>query len=179
MAYKIPVLYTHRYESPIGKLYLAVDRKGAVARLGYTDDPSLAGRYHIEPNPYACGELAFQLDEYFRGTRKRFTVELLLEGTEFQLSVLNRLLKIPYGEVVTYGEVAQKIGRRSAARAVGNAVAQNPLPILIPCHRVVPASGKIGNYALRSLSDGSGSRTKAFLLQLEKEAVQRDSGRTA
>ncbi len=179
MAYKRPVLYTHRYESPIGKLYLAVDRKGAVVRLGYADEPGLAERYHIEANPYACGELAFQLDEYFRGMRKRFTVELLLEGTEFQLSVLNRLLKIPYGEVVTYGEIAQKVGRRSAARAVGNAVALNPLPILVPCHRVLPASGKIGNYALRSLPDGSGSRAKAFLLKLEKEASEKDSGRTA
>ncbi len=179
MPYKRPILYVHRYESPIGGLYLAVDRRGAAVRVGYTDDPSLRERYHIEANPYACGELAFQLDEYFRGSRKRFTVDLMLEGTDFQLSVWNRLLKIPYGSVMTYGDVAQKVGRRNAARAVGNAVAQNHLPILVPCHRVLPASGGIGHYALRSLSDESGARTKTYLLDLEKKTVEKESDRTA
>ncbi|WP_455381188.1 methylated-DNA--[protein]-cysteine S-methyltransferase [Salinispira pacifica] len=179
MAYRLPVLYTHRYDSPVGNLFLAVDRKGAVLRLGYTDDASLAERYHVEANAYACGELAYQLDEYFRGERKRFTVDLVLEGTEFQLSVWHRLLKIPYGSVMTYGEVAQKVGRKNAARAVGNAVATNQLPILVPCHRVLPASGGVGQYALRSFGDGTGSRTKSFLLELERKTVEADSDRTA
>ena len=177
MAHKQPILYIHRYSSPVGALFLAVDRKGAAVRVGYTDDPALSERFQIDVNPYACGELAFQLDEYFRGERKRFTIELVLEGTEFQLSVWNRLLKIPYGSVMTYGEVAQKVGRRNAARAVGNAVANNQLAIVVPCHRVLPASGGIGQYALRSLEDGAG--TKNFLLQLEKRTIERESGRTA
>jgi methylated-DNA-[protein]-cysteine S-methyltransferase len=175
MAYKRPILYTHRYESPIGNLFLAVDRKGAAVRVGYTEELWLAEQYDVERNAYACGELAYELDEYFRGKRRRFGVELVLEGTDFQVSVWERLLKIPFGEVVTYGDVAQKIGRRNAARAVGNAVAQNNLPILVPCHRVVPASGKIGKYALRSLTDGSGTKTKQILLSLEEQVLKGES----
>lgn len=174
MGPKRPLLYTHRYDSPIGGLHLAVDRKGAAVHIGFTDNPALSARYEIEPNAYACGELAFQLEEYFRGERRRFTIDAILDGTDFQLAVWNRLLKIPYGAVVTYGEIAQKIGRRTAARAVGNAVGQNPLPILIPCHRVVPASGDAGRYSLRAPGDASGAQTKEYLLDLERTNIEEE-----
>ncbi|MFW6223996.1 MAG: methylated-DNA--[protein]-cysteine S-methyltransferase, partial [Spirochaetota bacterium] len=94
------------------------------------------------------------------------SLDLEFEGTEFQRLVWQRLRKINYGDVVTYGEIARKIGKKDAARAVGNAVASNPIPIVVPCHRVVPASGNIGNYALRSLN-GGGAEAKRSLLALE------------
>lgn len=136
-------------------------------RIGFTDHLALGEEFFPQDNKYACGELELQLDEYFAGDRDRFTLEVQLSGTEFQRSVWARLLKIPYGSVMTYGEIAQKIGRKDAARAVGNAVAQNPIPILVPCHRVVPANGSVGSYALRTFADGSGSSSKRRLLELE------------
>ena len=159
-------LYTHRYQSPIGELFLAVDRKGRVIRLGYQDQRPFLPAYSFESNKYACGEVEYQLDEYFAGRLERFTVEFALEGTEFQRMVWSRLTKIAYGSTASYSEIAQKIGRRDAARAVGNAVAANPVVLVIPCHRVLPASGAIGKYAVSSLN-GQGSVAKEWLLHLE------------
>ncbi len=159
-------LYTHRYHSPIGELFLAVDRHGRVYRVGYADQrPHLSG-HSFEENKHACGEIEYQLEEYFAGRLERFTVDIAFSGTEFQRMVWSRLLKIPYGSTVTYGEIAQKVGKKLAARAVGNAVAANPLPIIVPCHRVVTASGRLGNYAIRELN-GRGTAAKEWLLHLE------------
>ncbi len=160
-------IYTHTYQSPIGELHLAVDRRGAVMQVAFIPG-EWDERYEPEENKYACGELELQLDEYFRGERQRFTLTLRYEGTSFQESVWSRLLKIPYGQTVTYGRVAQKIGRREAARAVGNAVASNPICLLIPCHRVLPAHGGIGSYGVRSHGVELGARHKAYLLELER-----------
>ena len=162
-----PRLYTHRYHSPIGELYLAVDRNGRVVHIDFQDRTLSLEGFLVEPNKYACGELEYQLDDYFAGRLHRFTVDFVFSGgTDFQRMVWSRLLKIPYGSTVTYGEIAQKVGRRYAARAVGNAVAANPIPIVVPCHRVLPASGSLGNYAVRSL-DGRGRSVKQWLLTLE------------
>jgi methylated-DNA-[protein]-cysteine S-methyltransferase len=169
---KPKTIYTHTYASPIGPLYLAVDRWGCVIRVGFTPETDFGPELNSAENKYACGELELQLDEYFAGDRDRFSLELLLDGTDFQRSVWTRLQKIPYGSVTTYGEIAQKIGRKDAARAVGNAVAHNPLPILVPCHRVVPADGSLGSYAARSLTDGSGINAKRALLNLEGAALE-------
>jgi len=174
MTFKRPVLYIHWYDSPVGSLFLAVDRKGGAVRVGSAMDQSLEKRYDIQPNAYACGELAFQLDAYFRGELTKFTIETVLEGTEFQLSVWNRILKIPYGTVMGYSEIAQKVGRKNAARSVGNAVAQNRLAILVPCHRVVGARGSIGQYSIRSPQDELGTKAKAYLLSLEEHAAERE-----
>lgn len=159
------VLYVHAYQSPIGRLHIAVDRIGRLHRLSFREFGDELAGFALEDNKYACGEVEYQLDEYFEGKRHRFTVEVMLSGTAFQLSVWNRLMKVQYGDTITYGALARKIGRREAARAVGNAVASNPTPIVIPCHRVVPASGGIGSYALRTTS-GGGSM-KEHLLDLE------------
>jgi methylated-DNA-[protein]-cysteine S-methyltransferase len=159
-------VYTHTYASPIGPLYIAVKRDGTVIRIGFAPQQDWGDGYVAEQNKYACGEVEYQLDEYFAGRLKRFTLDLEFEGTEFQRLVWQRLRKINYGDVITYGEIARKIGKKDAARAVGNAVASNPIPIVVPCHRVIPASGDIGNYALRSLN-GSGAETKRSLLELE------------
>ncbi len=159
-------VYTHTYDSPIGPLYLAVDRRGAVMNVSFVP-PRFSEQYILEENKYACGELELELDEYFAGTRETFTPALRFEGTAFQEAVWKRLTRIPYGQTWTYGTVAQKIGRRDAARAVGNAVARNPICLLIPCHRVVPANGGLGSYGVRSLGSETGAEDKRWLLSHE------------
>lgn len=106
-----------------------------------------------------------ELDEYFAGKRKKFELPLRIYGTEFQKRVWNTLLQIPYGGTLTYGEVAQIIGSPKACRAVGMANNQNPLMILVPCHRVVGAGGSLVGY-------GGGLDIKEKLLRLEREHTE-------
>jgi methylated-DNA-[protein]-cysteine S-methyltransferase len=101
-----------------------------------------------------------ELKEYFNGERKKFTVPLDADGTEFQNKVWNELLKIPYGKLKTYKEVAIKIGNEKAVRAVGRANSTNHAPIIIPCHRVIASDGKLGGYS-------GGVSLKEKLLELE------------
>ncbi|TVR87036.1 MAG: methylated-DNA--[protein]-cysteine S-methyltransferase [Spirochaetaceae bacterium] len=181
---KEELLYTHTYPSPIGPLHLAVNKIGRVIRIGFTPLPetfttNLRVPYRVVENKYACGELEYQLDAYFRGELQEFTVLPELSGTPFQHSVWARLQKISYGETVSYGEIAQKIGRRQAARAVGNAVANNPVPIVVPCHRVLHRSGGIGNYAVRTLPQSDGSAMKRQLLEIEGSNVVLRSARAS
>ena len=103
-----------------------------------------------------------QLLEYFAGKRKTFTLKLKPKGTNFQKSVWQELCKIPYGETISYKELATRIGIPKACRAVGMANNKNPLPIIIPCHRVVATNGKLTGYA-------GGLEIKRFLLELEKQ----------
>jgi len=158
------------YLSPAGPLYLAVDRAGSVHRVTYHDFRNELSPGTWENNKYACGEIEYQLDEYFNGAREQFSLRVALQGTGFQQSVWTTLQRIAYGHTVTYGELARKIGRRGAARAVGNAVGSNPVAVVIPCHRVVRASGERGNYARRILPAEEGRRIKTHLLNLERRA---------
>jgi methylated-DNA-[protein]-cysteine S-methyltransferase len=167
-------IYTHSFSSPVGLLHAAVDRRGRVVHLGFRPLAAASVDSELEENKYACGELEYQLEEYFAGTRQEFSVDLKLEGTGFQKAVWSRLLKIRYGETASYGHVAQKIGRRDAARAVGNAVAANRIVIIVPCHRIVPASGGIGTYARRALEPEDGRRVKELLLELESRQTLLD-----
>ena len=164
---KAAVVYTHTYSSPVGPLYLALDRWGRVLGISFVSRPDLGGGVKYEENRWACGELAWQLNEYFAGRLEQFSVDVALTGTPFQVEVWKRLRKIPYGEVMSYGVVAQKIGRQRAAQAVGNAVAANPVPLIVPCHRVVRTDGDIGEYAARSLGSYRGRQVKAELLRIE------------
>ena len=107
---------------------------------------------------------AKQLEEYFAGQRKTFDVPLNPKGTEFMKKVWTALCEIPYGEVYSYKQIAEKIGNPKVSRAVGMANHNNPIPIIIPCHRVVGSSGKLVGYAL-------GLEMKNFLLELEKKNV--------
>lgn len=116
------------------------------------------------PAPRAVGEAARQLGEYFAGRRQSFDVTLgPVESTDFQRDVWEALVRIPYGEVRTYAEVAESVERPRASRAVGNANHANPWPVFVPCHRVVAAAG-LGGY-------GGGDTVKRFLLDLEGATI--------
>lgn len=148
--------------TPIGDLLLAGER-GSLKMIGF---PQGSMRRDPEPNwiyneqPFAA--VRQQLTEYFAGERKKFDLPLALQGTEFQLLVLKELSRIPYGETVSYGEIAKRIGRPKAVRAVGAANGRNPIPIIIPCHRVIGSSGDLTGF-------GGGLDTKTELLRLEAE----------
>jgi methylated-DNA-[protein]-cysteine S-methyltransferase len=116
-------------------------------------------------------EAVAQLDEYFRGRRKEFTLELQLSGTEFQKQVWRELLKIPYGRTVSYGVLAAALGKPGSARAVGGANHRNPVSIVIPCHRVIGADGQLVGY-------GGGLWRKKWLLAHEKKPSQKLERRT-
>jgi methylated-DNA-[protein]-cysteine S-methyltransferase len=103
-----------------------------------------------------------QLTEYFAGKRRKFAIATSLEGTEFQKSVWATLTEIPFGDVMSYGDVGHRTGRATAGRAVGGAVGANPIPIIIPCHRVLASDGRITGY-----SGGEGIPTKVWLLDHE------------
>ena len=124
-------------------------------------DPESDWIYNEKPLASACQ----QLGEYFSGKRKSFDLPLQFDGTEFQVSVLKALQDIPYGETVSYGEIARRIGKPKAVRAVGAANGRNPLPIVLPCHRVIGSSGDLTGF-------GGGLDTKEALLRLEAEHTQ-------
>ena len=152
-----PPLARRVLNSPLGPLTLVVSRRGARAIL-----------FGDLPVPGACdaeaptAALARQLEQYFRRERTQFDYPLDGAGTEFQRRVWSALCAIPYGSTASYGAVARAIGRPAAARAVGAANRRNPLPILVPCHRVLGADGSLTGYAGRSRLD-----LKAALLELE------------
>ena len=147
------------YDSPIGPLTLRAGERGLTAL-------EFPGR-ESPPDGDAAGltDVVRQLEEYFAGERARFDVDLDLRGTEFQRAVWERLLAIPYGETTTYGELARELGRPDRARAVGAAVGRTPVPIIVPCHRVVGADGSLTGY-------GGGIERKAALLDLERRRTQ-------
>lgn len=116
----------------------------------------------IEQKNSLIEELEKEINEYFLGKRKEFTLSLILSGTDFQKEVWQELLKIPYGEKITYLEEAISMNRKKSVRAVANANGKNKLSILIPCHRVVGSNGKLGGY-------GGGIDKKKYLLDLENE----------
>ncbi|MCA9771033.1 MAG: methylated-DNA--[protein]-cysteine S-methyltransferase [Myxococcales bacterium] len=151
------------YDSPIGRLALAADARG-LRRLHFgpsdrSGDPAEGRREAAR----ILDEARRQLDAYFAGALRRFTVPLAPTGTPFQQEVWRALTAIPYGETITYGEQARRVGRPSAARAVGAANGRNPISIVIPCHRVVGANGSLTGFAW-------GLERKAWLLGLESGA---------
>ena len=158
-------MYYCHIDTPIGELLLAGE-EGALSMIGF---PKGSMRRDPEPdwiyNEKPLAEARRQLQEYFAGERKAFDLPLQLSGTEFQVSVLEALQKIPYGETVSYGEIAKRIGRPKAMRAVGAANGRNPIPIVVPCHRVIGSSGDMTGF-------GGGIDTKEALLRLEAENTQ-------
>jgi len=155
-------MYYCYLNSPIGDLLLAGDDDG-LSLIGF---PQGKMRHDPEPdwifneNPFTAARE--QLEEYFAGERKNFDLPLHLSGTEFQVQVLRELQRIPYGETTSYGDIAERIGRPKAMRAVGAANGRNPIPIIVPCHRVIGSSGDLTGF-------GGGLDTKEALLRLEAE----------
>jgi methylated-DNA-[protein]-cysteine S-methyltransferase len=150
-------------ESPIGKLKLVASDVGLVAILWDKDSPRrvrLSELVANERHPVLV-QTERQLDEYFAGRRKTFTVALDMRGTRFQKDVWEALLAIPFGETRNYGQLAQQLGNPRATRAVGAANGRNPVSIIVPCHRVIGSSGKLTGFA-------GGLEAKARLLSLEK-----------
>jgi len=158
-------MYYCYLNTPIGELLLAGE-DGALAMIGFPKgsmrrDPEADWIYNEKP----LANARQQLKEYFAGARKEFDLPLRIKGTEFQVSVLNALQEIPYGRTASYGEIAKRIGRPKAVRAVGAANGRNPIPIVVPCHRVIGSSGDLTGF-------GGGLDTKAALLRLEAENTQ-------
>ncbi len=153
--------------SPLGRLYVSATEKG-LCRLAL-DGPEkifvqgLQDHYGIAPihaREY-FDETEKELTLYFHGELKKFNLPIdWSDISPFQKQVLGKLLKIPYGETTSYGEIARRMGNPLASRAVGTAIARNPIPIIIPCHRVIPADGSLGGYLW-------GPEIKKKLLQLE------------
>lgn len=150
------------YDSPLGKLVLVSDGRGLRLCAEAWRHPEFTGAGAHGDAVTIQAER--QLREYFAGERRAFTVELVFgEVSEFRARVYRRMVEIPYGERATYGEIAARIGTRGI-QAVGSACGANELLIFVPCHRVVPASGGIGQFRL-------GEKTKRFLLELEKPDI--------
>ena len=148
--------------SPVGPLLLAADHTGL--RLIEFDDPRHPIRrdsdWQRADDDAVLRETCAQLDDYFTGPRRTFDLPLAPRGTAFQLDVWQELRAIPYGETISYAQLATRIGKPSAMRAVGAANGRNPLPIVVPCHRVIGTDGALTGF-------GGGLPTKQFLLKLE------------
>lgn len=146
--------------SPVGRLRLAGDEQGlrSVSFQNRFSPADLAEDWQRTEEPFR--EAITQLEAYFAGELHRFDLVLAPEGTPFQREVWSALTTIPYGETVSYGDLARRLGRSNASRAVGAANGRNPIPIIIPCHRVVGADGSLTGF-------GGGLPIKRRLLELE------------
>ena len=157
-----PLYYTRIDESPVGPLLLAGNRDGLhVLAFGIGSRPR-----EIEPSwvPDTKGELKAvrkELDEYFAGRLKKFSTPLAFEGTPFQNQVWKQLTRIPYGETISYLDLARRIDNPKAVRAVGMANGANPIAIIVPCHRVIGSNGSLTGF-------GGGLPNKRALLELER-----------
>lgn len=129
--------------SPIGTVVVRAGSRGIVGIDLCDDEPTDATG---EGSEYA-EQAARELREYFAGERRSFDVQLDMKGSDFSLAVWGALREIPFGQTVSYGDIARKIGRPSASRAVGAANGRNPIPIIVPCHRVIGADGALTGYA--------------------------------
>ncbi len=158
------------YDSKLGKILIAEDGNG-VSKVSILTDPVLSDMtseyihqdttYQLMETPL-LKEASMQLNEYFEGKRTEFSIKLNPKGTEFQKKVWEALTTIPYGETRSYIQIAKQIGNEKASRAVGSANHNNPIPYIIPCHRVIGANGKLVGYAY-------GLSMKEKLLKMEQE----------
>ncbi len=178
-------------ETPLGAMLAIVDAAGALVRLDFADDTRMqrptgpAGEPGVEPGIEQAVELgngvagkairddgavapvARQLEEYFAGERRRFTLPLAPHGNAFLHEAWARLSEVPYGSIISYGELAKRLSKPTSARAIGRANAVNPISIIVPCHRVIGADGRLTGY-------GGGLERKAALLRLEGVLAQED-----
>ena len=167
------VYYGYAPRTRVGPLFVAVNDRGLVALdFGLSEQAFVARVSHRTKATLiraddATAEAMKQVEEYLEGRRTKFDLPLDMSAmSEFQRRVLTIALKIPRGKYLTYGDVAKAIGKPQASRAVGQALGHNPVPIVIPCHRVLGSDGSLHGY-----SGGGGIQTKAWLLQLEGASV--------
>ena len=159
--------------SPLGTIWLAATSRGlsridfGVDELAFCCDLERDGSAFPRFMPEALKDAAAQLTEYFEGRRRSFDLPIDLAGmSPFRRAVLDAVRSVPYGEVRSYAGVARDIGKPAAARAVGSAVATNPVSLIIPCHRIIRSDGRPGEYAHRAFGS-RGARFKLILLELE------------
>jgi methylated-DNA-[protein]-cysteine S-methyltransferase len=166
------ILYWHEIDSPVGRLLLAGDGESLIQVCFQSGPRPLAphGRWRADPAPFRAA--VAQLEEYFAGKRRSFELPLAPRGTEFQRRVWRALIEIPYARTESYGELARRIGKPSASRAVGLANGANPLPIIVPCHRVIGADGSLTGF-------GGGLPIKRKLLALEAASTDEAGPQTA
>jgi methylated-DNA-[protein]-cysteine S-methyltransferase len=150
------------FDSPLGQILLVSD--GSLLTGAYFSgqkyEPVPAPGWRPEPDLGIFQDASLQLQEYFAGRRRQFGIPIHLQGTPFQMKVWNALLEIPLGSTVSYGELAGRIKRKNAVRAVGAAVGRNPVSVIVPCHRVIGSGGSLTGYA-------GGLERKRALLDLE------------
>jgi len=151
---KLPVVYDI-FDSPLGKLYLTFSGD-SLSGISFTKPSDISFKKGSAPKNFIK-----ELDLYFKGSNSKFAQKVkFLSGTEFEMKVWRALNGIPYGETKTYKWIAEKIGKPAAVRAVGQALSKNPVPIVIPCHRVIESDGSLGGYS-------SGVNIKKRLLEME------------
>jgi len=156
--------------SPVGPLLIGVSQSALVILEFDRGLPELVNGLDVEWKESESRTRAVrrQLEEYFAGRRREFDLELDLRGTEFRQRCWEQLLRIPYGETRSYGEIARAVGNPNGSRAVGQANHYNPIAIIVPCHRVLAGGCKLGGY-------GGGLPVKAFLLKLEGAAFRHEA----
>lgn len=153
-------LYKTIYESPIGRIKIEAEGD-SITKVHFISNSE------VKENPNKITlECKKQLEEYFEGKRKEFNLKYKLEGTEFQCSVWKELAKIPYGNLTTYKDVAERVGNAQGVRAVANAIGRNNIVIIIPCHRVIGSNGKLTGFSAKT-DDKTGLEIKKELLELE------------
>lgn len=153
------------YQAPFGVIHILMDQAGVtgVAMTLEQWNDYMAGSGEVRRDQEYCRQAIAQLDEYFQGKRRSFSVPLSLQGPSFSQQVWRELLRIPFGETRSYGEIARAVGRPRSYRAVGQANRRNPLPIFIPCHRVIGKDGTLTGYMGKQ-----GLLIKEYLLEMEK-----------
>lgn len=162
------MVFCYFYDMPIGRMFISEDGSGIseVKLIAREDEEYYRKNYTVEETNL-IKKAASQLKEYFEGKRKNFNIEINPEGTLFQKRVWNALMQIPYGETRSYKEIAEAIGNKNACRAVGMANHNNPIMLIIPCHRVIGSDGKLVGYR-------GGIEIKEKLLDLEKTYVGKE-----
>ncbi|MCD9086336.1 methylated-DNA--[protein]-cysteine S-methyltransferase [Stenotrophomonas sp. SY1] len=160
-------IYYDRFDTPIGPLTVAADENGVRHILFAENRHDAKGREHWQHDPDAVAEPRRQLLGYLQGKRRHFDLILAPAGTDFQLDVWQMLAQIPFGATWSYKELAERIGKPTATRAVGAANGRNPLPIVLPCHRVIGNNGALTGF-------GGGLPTKVALLKLEGVQVDEE-----
>ncbi|HUI87096.1 MAG TPA: methylated-DNA--[protein]-cysteine S-methyltransferase [Anaerolineales bacterium] len=168
-----PIIFIGNIQAtPLGEVWAAISAHGLVradfgiSRTSFERDLRQQVKSEIEDAPKRLDDMVRQIKEYLTGQRKQFNmmIDWSVLASDFQRAALKRVFAIPYGETRTYAEIAMQIGHPQAFRAIGRANATNPMPLVIPCHRVIGTDGKLHGYGGKG-----GLKTKAWLLEMEKE----------